>query len=112
MFGLQLIDFADGWGWAGIAATHLEAIVNRCKNWEAMKPSEVFGPGGNKQIPTEKLSPAAQARLSELQLDDYEIWQASLSGVQRIWGVRKGNIFYPIWWDPDHQICPSRKKHT
>jgi hypothetical protein len=90
----------------------LEAIVSRCKNWEGMKPSEVFGSGGNKQIPTEKLSAAAQARLAQLELDDYEIWELRLSGTQRIWGVRQSNIFYPIWWDPHHQICPSRKRNT
>lgn len=33
-------------------------------------------------------------------------------GLERIWGHRWDHVFYPIWWDPKHEVCPSTKKHT
>lgn len=112
VFGLQLIDSGGRWPWSDVSASHMKAITDKCKAWEKMKQSELFGPGGNKRIPMENLIPDAQTRLRDLELDDYEIWELRVTGKQRIWGVRSGHVFYPVWWDPKHQVCPSTKKNN
>ena len=35
-----------------------------------------------------------------------------LSGKKMLYGFLVGNEFHIIWWDPEHEIWPSKKKHT
>jgi len=35
-----------------------------------------------------------------------------LSGKKRVWGIREGRLFSLVWWDPEHTVGPSEKKHT
>ena len=52
----------------------------------------------------------AQKRLTDLELDDHgALWEMRLAGEPRVWGLRNGHVFYPVWWDPDHSVCPSDK---
>lgn len=52
-------------------------------------------------------------RLTATKRDDTEdLVEFRLSGVERIWGVRRGNACHVLWWDPDHEVWPSTKKHT
>ena len=91
-------------------ATEAQTIFKKCEGWETMKEGELFGQGGNKRIPAENMCKEAQARLTELELDDHgALWELRLSGAPRIWGLRSGHVFYPVWWDPDHSVCPSNK---
>lgn len=64
-------------------------------------------------VSTEKLCKEAQKRLVELKLDDWgQIFSLRLSSKERLWGLLQGDIFYALWWDPEHQVCPSILKHT
>lgn len=35
-----------------------------------------------------------------------------LSGQERLYGFLIDNEFHLVWWDPEHKIWPSEKKHT
>lgn len=35
-----------------------------------------------------------------------------LGGEKRLWGFRDQAIFHVVWWDPDHEVCRSEKRHT
>jgi hypothetical protein len=65
----------------------------------------------HKSIPVDSLCSEAQARLRDLQLDDSdELFRFRLGNMERLWGVLTPDnprVFYPIWWDPDHKVCPS-----
>jgi len=55
----------------------------------------------------------AQERVRELSLDDYEeLFSFHFAGRERLWGIEIHHVFHVLWWDPDHQICPSEKKNT
>lgn len=55
----------------------------------------------------------AKDRLEEIGLDDYErLFHFGLSGTQRVWGIREQQVFRILWWDPEHEVYPSNKKHT
>ncbi len=55
----------------------------------------------------------AQKQLQKLKLDDHDqLWSLRLTGQIRLWGVRMEGVFYVLWWDPEHAVCPSKKKHT
>jgi hypothetical protein len=35
-----------------------------------------------------------------------------LAGERRLWGYRVGRTFHVVWWDWDHKVYPTEKKHT
>jgi hypothetical protein len=55
------------------------------------------------------LCPEAQNRLEALGLDDVdELFRFQLGNEPRLWGVIDDDgIFYPVWWDPRHQVYPT-----
>jgi hypothetical protein len=110
VWGFSMLDRAGKWGWSKCAASDHDQLHEKCKGWETMRASEIFGHSGNKLIPLGKLSPAARTRLREIDLDDLDgLWELRVSGARRIWGTRIGHVFYAIWWDPSHTVCPSLK---
>ena len=71
-----------------------------------MRITELRGPG-NHRITNQQLDSEAQSRLQEMELDDAELWSFRITGRLRFWCVKTENIFSLLWWDPNHQICPS-----
>ncbi|MEM9019318.1 MAG: hypothetical protein AAGC44_02045 [Planctomycetota bacterium] len=65
------------------------------------------------EISLDRLSREACKRLEQLAFDDLDsLFSMRLSAKKRLFGVRKEPYFYVLWWDPDHKVCPSKKKHT
>ncbi len=101
------------WGWGKLDSAALGAVHEKFCSFETMKENELFGSGGRKHIPVIKCCVNARKRLVEIQQDDLDhLWELRLSGKERVWGTRQGHVFFPIWWDPGHTVCPSEKKHT
>lgn len=64
-------------------------------------------------IETGRLSKTAQERLAAINQDDAPgVFSFHFSGKRRIIGIRDGSAIKLLWWDPEHQVCPSHKKHT
>ena len=94
---------------------HVDDLRTKLGQFEGSLASEFFGPhkGPAKFEGIESLSRDAQARLEYLKRDDVDgLWCVRLSGLERVWGTRRGPVFNLLWWDPDHTVCPSHKKHT
>ncbi|MEM7583554.1 MAG: hypothetical protein AAF560_09265 [Acidobacteriota bacterium] len=90
-------------------------VSAKLKNFEMMTWSEILvaGKKRNHSIPLEDLSKPARDRLVEIKLDDRDaLISLRLSGLERIWGFLEDGTFYLVWWDPEHRVCPSYKKHT
>ena len=66
----------------------------------------------NHWIECEKLSKPAQNRLIELKIYYESLFSLRLTGTLRLFGYIENGIFYIIWYDSNHEICPSHKKHT
>jgi hypothetical protein len=110
---MSLLDFDGHWGWRKVEAAKLFEIIEKMCGHEKSVATTTFSGGGNKQVPVERLASAAQARLRQLNLDDLdELWELRLTNKERVWGRRVRHLFYPIWWDPDHEVCPSPLKNT
>lgn len=113
VFGLRLIDHDGPFAWSGLSPAEVEKIRNRCRDWESMRLGELSNVSGNKPIPAGSFSADAKKRWKEIELDDYDgLWELRLGGKPRVWGVLKHNIFYLVWWDPEHQVCPANLRHT
>jgi hypothetical protein len=82
------------------------------KKWFELE-NEKFGKNGKSKhhlVSINKIIPSARDRLTELNLDDIEdLFSIRLTSTQRIWGIRNYNYFKILWFDFDHNICPSNK---
>lgn len=107
---------SDGpFGWYAIDATTLRSIRQHFAELEALTWHEILvrDKKRNHSIPIDQLAKAAQDRLKQIKLDDLDaLVSIRLTGKQRLFGFRRVNIFYALWWDPDHKVCPSVLKHT
>jgi hypothetical protein len=87
-------------------------ILQKLHDFDSMTWSNIAG-SDHHAIEINRLSRSAQNRLTELELDDIdEIFSFHFSGKKRIIGIRDRNILKLLWWDTEHQVCPSVKKHT
>lgn len=67
--------------------------------------------GTCKRIPAEDLCRDAQHRLVDLELDDQVgLWEIRVTSRARLWGVRLDAVFYVLWWDPNHEVCPGTRR--
>jgi hypothetical protein len=113
VFGLQLMDHEGPFGWSELTPDDIKTIRDKCRSWETMTVVELLQVASTKPIPAEKFEADAQKRVKEIELDDYDgFWELRLGGKPRIWGVLRQNVFYLVWWDPLHLVCPAHKRHT
>ncbi len=107
------LDLVGQWGWQEIEKEFFfNKILPKIKNFETMLWNDILG-RNNHAVLVSQISREAQVRLEDLKLDDNEsLISLRLTGTQRIWGIRIGNILQLLWWDPNHEVCPSEKKHT
>jgi len=64
-------------------------------------------------VSLDKLGKDALDRLRKIKQDDVEaLVSLHLSGKERVWGIRQGEVLKVLWWDAEHLVCPSLKKHT
>jgi len=50
--------------------------------------------------------------VKELGMTDDALYSLRLSGKLRLWGVRDRSVLQLLWYDPEHQVCPSPLKNT
>ena len=62
----------------------------------------------------DSLSKEALVRMQSRQLGEYSdsIFSFALQNKLRIVGIREDEHFHVLWYDPEHEICPSKKKNT
>ncbi len=111
------------WSWNHVDAPTLDRILAFLQEMERLSWKEIRAQlTGNlrrrgakhKYIPVDHLCADAQNRFRDLELDEFDqVFRFRLSGPERLWGVMSDEIprvFYPIWWDPHHRICPGKDK--
>jgi hypothetical protein len=75
--------------------------------------AELDGASGSHSVAVDDLCSDARERLLKLRMDEQgQLYSLRITGEQRVWGVRDIAILRVLWWDPEHQVCPSPKKHT
>ena len=85
----------------------------KLKNYESMTWGSIAqNQHHNHSVEVSKLDKRARKRLEELGVEVDELFRFRLNGTQRVWGIRDREVFYILWWDPNHEICPSSKKNT
>ncbi|MGM0302107.1 hypothetical protein IGI66_001724 [Enterococcus sp. AZ048] len=54
----------------------------------------------------------AGQRLDYLGIVEDQLFSLRITGKMRIFGILRTGEFEVLWLDCDHEICPSKKKHT
>ena len=109
------VDGCNGkWGWRRIPEGALWDMLSKLGHYETMTWGEIER-NNKRDHSTEvhKLEKPARHRLGEIGLGDEEtLFRFRLSGTVRVWGRKHGHIFEVLWYDPDHEICPSPLRNT
>lgn len=88
-------------------------VIPKLISFEQRKWSDIVSDKKhNHWINYEKLSKEAQNRLSEIKLYYDSLFSLRLTGMIRLFGYIENGIFYIIWYDYNHEVCPATKKHT
>ena len=107
------VDKAGPFGWDKLNdPAEYKSVMEKLHQFETMEQNAIYG-GGSHPVPLSRLCNDAQKRLKAIKHDDVDqLMSFRLSGRQRVWCRMNNNIMSVLWWDPDHQVCPSTKKHT
>lgn len=111
-FKAEQMDMEGPWGWRNFEGLQIQEFLQRvfeCQKltWQTLRDN------GAHSVDVATLVSDAQKRLKHIKKEDLEhLYSLRLSGRKRIWGIKEGNILWLLWWDPNHEVCPSHKKHT
>ncbi|WP_155988904.1 hypothetical protein [Nocardiopsis sp. CNT312] len=110
------VDHEGPWGFARVSGQDLCDLLRKLRDFERMSVRELFHQSGGlaKSYDVEGLpNKHARERLEHLRLaDQTRISRLRMSGPGRLYGFVDANVFHVVFWDPEHRIWPSRKKHT
>jgi hypothetical protein len=112
---ISKMEFSAPFGWHILDANGIASILEKLANFETMTWKEILldAKKQNHNVSVDKLIKEAQDRLTEISLDDLdELTSLHLTGKGRVWGIIDQGVMNLLWWDPEHQVCPSHKKHT
>lgn len=113
LWAFRIVDLGGPWCWTKIDGPTLGAVLERLKQLESMTWAEIEGGTGSHYVDQGELSKEARDRLVKIEQDDTEsLFSLRVSGKERIIGIRDGSVLRILWWDPEHQVYPSKKKHT
>lgn len=107
------IDDNSPWGWNQLSCPDfLKNIWDKMRNFETMTWGEILRRNHHAIAVNDIIKPAKN-RLEQLGYDDQaELISFHITGRQRIWAIRSGEEAFLLWWDPNHEICPSHLRHT
>lgn len=103
------------YGWHEIDIQTFEYIKTKLAGFESMTWSQILidGKKQHHSVDVDQIIKKAKLRLEATKQDDIDsLVSLSLSGKCRVWGIFEEGVLRLLWWDPNHEICPSNKKHT
>ncbi len=113
VWAFRIVDLGGPWCWSVIRGAVLAEVLARFRDYESMTWEQIDGRTGSHGVEPWKLSRQAQLRLTEIRQDDAsELFSLRVTGRRRVWGILDEHVLRILWWDPEHQVCPSIKQHT
>lgn len=109
------MDMEGPFGWGNLSRSIANDVLSKLRDFESMTWGEILVKGSdrNHYVQVAVLSKTAQKRLRDIKQDDVdEVVSLRLTGKSRVIGIPDGLAMQILWWDPNHQVCPSKKKHT
>jgi hypothetical protein len=111
-----LMQMVDPYGWHTVNGNALHGVREKLASFETMTWREILVDGKkfHHAVKVHRLCGPAQTRLGEIfgAMDVDQLISLRLSSTERIWGVLEGPVLRILWWDPDHEVCPSMLLNT
>jgi hypothetical protein len=105
----------EPYGWHTLDTQTLRYVHEKLTHFEGRTWGEILvqDKKSNHSVEIDQLCSEAKSRLSEIGQDDIdELVSLRLSARERIWGILDQGILTLLWWDPNHNVCPSKLKNT
>ena len=102
------------YGWSSLNSK-LFYVVEKLHELEEQTWADIFRDRKkHHHIAVDKLIPDAQRLVQAHEEDVDQVFSIHISSTERIFGIIEPGvgILNIIWWDPEHEICPSKKKYT
>lgn len=112
---IRLLQTQGPFGWDVLDNEKLERIRKRLANFETMTWNEILvkDKKRNHTIQVADLPGENQKLLRKIGEQDVDqLVSLSVSSRERIFGILEKGILRLLWWDPEHRVYPSAKKHT
>ena len=109
------VDHDGDWAFDAIASDDLVDLSKKLGDFESMTMREIFysGEEPGKEYDVHALPSRALKRLEEIGRDDEtKLARLRLAGAVRLYGFLRRHVFHVLWWDPDHEVYPSKKRNT
>jgi len=112
---IQKLQLVNPYGWHELNAAEVLRMRQKLSQFEQRTWNEIFvrDKGYNHSVPVADFDcPHAKQWMSQNLPREDELWTLYLGSTERVWGLRREGAFHVIFYDPDHQIKVSLKKHT
>lgn len=109
------MELLDLYGWHSLDSDGVRYVHSKLALFEGMTWREILvvGKRSNHTVSIADLCGEAQRRLRVLGYRDIdELVSLRLSGKERVWGRLSEGVLTVIWWDPNHEVCPSLLRNT
>ncbi|MFE0219496.1 hypothetical protein ACFW0U_01225 [Streptomyces albidoflavus] len=108
------LDVDGPWGLKSLDHDRLMVLLKDMAVFESQTINELFHKGqwpGKCHDVADLPNRLARERLDLMGLSDMtKIWKLRIGGPGRLWGFLVGNVFHVVWWDPEHEVWPSKKR--
>lgn len=118
---VSTFDVDGPWGLPALQAVEWKPTLAHMKSFETMTWGEILRAAGGRRegnnshpIPVNELTPVAQRRLGDIQLDDLDsVFSLRCTGTIRFYGIRDQRVCRLLWFDPWHgdnnrAVAPTR----
>lgn len=87
-----------------------QLLWDRLRTFETMNVAKLRDQGSYHSPAIANISKEAKNRLSELGHDDIDkLHSFRITGPCRLWCMKHLNIMCVLWWDRNHEVCPTLK---
>ncbi|WP_295785928.1 hypothetical protein [uncultured Microbacterium sp.] len=111
---LHRADQGGAWSILDIGRDKQKDLLDLITRLEKIEMKHAFTPQQNCKQYDMDVCPNKDAtdRLAEVYDGLDTLVRFALDGTTRVYGARERNEFHLLWWDSDHEVWPSKKKHT
>lgn len=110
-FRLADVDLGGPWCLTTIAADEHRQLLEFMGNVETQTLSELIPDRLKREdVAGASPNPEARKRAQDRYPDDHDfIHSLRVSGAIRLWGLLRDHEFAIIWWDPTHDVWPTKR---
>ena len=111
LWSFRTFDNTGDWCWSTISISDAMSIMQRLKDYESMTWASIKRASHCHYIEPFSIIPEAQERLRKLKrFQTNALFSMSVGSKPRLWGILEDHVAFLLWWDPKHEIYPSRPK--